>query len=177
MSAVRNHLAEFASVSLGSIRRTFGAHVPLYICALVFVPVSIAITFAYKAPLSFEASLFFLITVPKFLAVGVFIFAATLFARLVRTGSRSPLRDFGAGTYRAFVSHDRPGNIVHSLVTITPLMVSFSALKEVIPLIRPFAWDRTFEQWDRVIGFGHMPWQVLQPILGFPVVTWTISGI
>ncbi len=60
MSAVRNHLAEFASVALASIRRTFPAHLPLYICALVFVPVTAAITLAYDAPLSFGASLFFL---------------------------------------------------------------------------------------------------------------------
>jgi hypothetical protein len=177
MSAVRNHVAEFTVEALASIRRTFPAHLPLYICALVFVPVTAAIAFAYDAPLSFGASLFFLITVPKFMAVGLFIFAVMQFVRLARAGSRSPLRDFGMAVYSAFVSNDRPGNIVHSVVTITPLMISFSALKEVIPLIRPFAWDRTFEQWDRALGLGHMPWELLQPLLGYPVVTWIISWV
>jgi hypothetical protein len=177
MNVVRNHLTEFASISLASIQRTFPAHLPLYVCALVFVPVTAAITLAYGARVRFDASLFFLITVPKFMAVGLFIFAVARFVRLARAGSRSPLRDFGIGMYEAFVSNDRPGNVAHSVMTITPLMISFSALKEIIPLIRPFSWDRTFEHWDRVIGFGNMPWQLLQPLLGYPVVTWTISGI
>jgi hypothetical protein len=57
------------------------------------------------------------------------------------------------------------------LITITPLMVSFSALKEFIPIIRPFSWDPTFEQWDRVLAFGYAPWELLQPVIGYPIVT------
>jgi hypothetical protein len=75
MSVLRNHLAEFVSVCGASIRRTLAAHLPLYVCALLFVPATAAITYLYDAPLQFEASLFFLITVPKFMAVGLFVAA------------------------------------------------------------------------------------------------------
>src|SRR5688572_7579902 len=83
-----------------------------------FVPATVAITYAYDTRLTFDASLFFLLTVPKFMAVGVFIAALVQFVRLARAGSRSPLRVFGLWAYRTAICHDRPGNIVHSVVTI-----------------------------------------------------------
>ena len=175
MSAFRTSLAEFAAVCVASIWRTIPAHLPLYLCALVFVPATAAITYAYNAPLKFEASVFFLVTVPKFMMVGLFIAALVQFVRLARRGSQSPLQDFGDWAYRCAVAHDRPGNIVHSLITITPLMVSFSALKEFIPIIHPFSWDPTFEHWDRVIGFGYAPWELLQSVIGYPFVTMLID--
>jgi hypothetical protein len=54
-------------------------------------------------------------------------------------------------------------------------MVSFSLLKQDLPLIQPFSWDNTFSDWDRALGFGRMPWEWLQPILGHPPVTSAIS--
>src|SRR5262245_33765540 len=135
MNALRTPIAEFTIVCAGSIRRTFPAHLPLYICALLFTAATAAIDYAYKAPLTFEASIFFLNAIPPFMLVGLFIAALTQFVRLARKGSQSPLRDFGEWAYRSATSLDRPGNIVHSVITITPLMVSFSALKEIIPLI------------------------------------------
>jgi PAP2 superfamily len=171
MSVFRTRLVQFVSVCLFSIRRTLPAHLPLYICAVLFTAATAAIDYTYKAPLTFEASLFFLTTVPLFMLVGLFIAALVQFIRLARAGSQSPLREFGDWAYRSATSHDRPGNIVHSVITITPLMVSFSALKEIIPLIQPFTWDVTFEQWDRLLGFGHAPWELLQPIIGYPIAT------
>src|SRR5882672_7817133 len=161
-------LSSFFSACAASIRRTFAIHLPLYVCAVLFTAITIAITAAYRAPVTLEASIFFLTAVPNFFAVGLFVVAVVQYFRLARKGSRSPLKDFAAWLYRVAVSDDRPGNVFHTLVTITPLMVSFSALKEVIPLIRPFAWDETFMHWDRALGFGRLPWQWLQPLLGYP---------
>src|SRR5258706_101181 len=168
--------ASFFSACAASIKRTFAIHLPLYVCAVLFTAITIAITAAYHAPISLEASIFFLTVVPNFFAVGLFVVAVAQYFRLLRRGSRSPLKDFGTWLYRGAVSDDRPGNVFHSLVTITPLMVSFSALKETVPLIRPFSWDETFTHWDRVLGFGRLPWEWLQPLLGYPAVTWSINA-
>ena len=58
------------------------------------------------------------------------------------------------------------------LVVMMPL---FSAMKSMIPLFNPYSWDATFIAWDQAIFFGHDAWQVLQPALGFPVVTATLA--
>jgi hypothetical protein len=112
---------------------------------------------------------------PQFVVVGVFIGAVVQFIRLILRRSRSPLRDFGAWLYNGAVSGDRPGNMVHTVVTITPLMIAFTALKSVIPLIQPFSWDPVFERWDRVLGFGYAPWELIHPLIGYPIVTIAIS--
>jgi hypothetical protein len=76
---------------------------------------------------------------------------------------------------RLLMRGDRCGNVFHSLVTLTPLMIAFSALKEQIPKIHPFAWDHTFMVWSRTLGFGHLPWELLHPILGHPPITAAIN--
>ncbi len=51
------------------------------------------------------------------------------------------------------------------------LLPYFSKMKSAIPLFNDYTWDNAFIQWDRAIFFGYDAWQVLQPVLGYPVVT------
>src|SRR6185437_4837193 len=113
----------------------------------------------------------------QFFIFGLFLAGVAQFVRMARAGSSRPLRDFGVWLYRGALSNERPGHVFHTLMTIAPLMVSFSVLKEDIPLIQPFSWDRTFSQWDRILGFGRLPWDWLQPILGHPAVTTGIGMV
>nr|WP_298926892.1 phosphatase PAP2 family protein [uncultured Erythrobacter sp.] len=47
----------------------------------------------------------------------------------------------------------------------------FSKMKSAIPLFNDYTWDQTFIEWDQAIFFGYDAWQVMQPVLGFPIVT------
>ncbi|MEM7700691.1 MAG: phosphatase PAP2 family protein [Pseudomonadota bacterium] len=51
------------------------------------------------------------------------------------------------------------------------LLPFFSKMKAAIPLFTDYTWDDTFVAWDRAIFFGYDAWEVLQPVIGFPVVT------
>jgi len=51
------------------------------------------------------------------------------------------------------------------------LLPFFSKMKAAIPLFTPYTWDDTFVAWDRAIFFGYDAWEVLQPLLGYPIVT------
>ena len=53
-------------------------------------------------------------------------------------------------------------------------MPSFSAVKSAIPLLNDYSWDETFIAWDRAIH-GTDPWKLLQPVLGYPIVTSALS--
>ena len=55
-------------------------------------------------------------------------------------------------------------------VAIT-LLPFFSKMKAAIPLFKDFTWDETFIAWDRAYFFGYDAWEVLQPVLGYPIVT------
>lgn len=47
----------------------------------------------------------------------------------------------------------------------------FTSLKTIIPVVHPFSWDVRLAELDRLLHGGMDPWQRLQPLLGYPVVT------
>ncbi|HSM96401.1 MAG TPA: phosphatase PAP2 family protein [Rhizomicrobium sp.] len=158
-----------------SIRRTFPDHIPLYLCAILFCSTTLALTAFYGISLEATTGLFFLGMVGQFIFLGFAGLAAFEFAVLMRTGfPDSPLTRLFRRMRDRLLAHDRPGNIFHSLLVLTPLTISFSALKLQIPAIHPFAWDKTFMQWDRMLGMGRLPWEILQPWLGH---TWITAGL
>jgi hypothetical protein len=71
-----------------------------------------------------------------------------------------------------------PERLLTALPVLILLPISltvFSSLKVMIPLIHPFDWDATFIAWDGWLHGGVQPWEILQPILGFPYVTHVIN--
>lgn len=165
-----------AKLCLDSIVRTFPAHRPLYVCSILFCAMTLALARLWHVPLPLDASLVFIETLPVFLMLGVGTAAAVQLLRLFRRGEDgSAVTKMLQWLYIRTIDGERPGNVFHSLVTLTPLMVSFSALKEKIPQIHPFAWDQTFVAWDRALFFGRLPWEILQPILGHPAITTAIN--
>ncbi len=166
----------FLSAIAASIARTAIDHIPVYVCAIIFCATTIAITTAYHLHLEASAGLFFLDIVGQFLVLGVAVAALFEFVALVRSGSpQNPFAIIAQRLGGRLLEGDRAGNIFHFLVAFIPLMVSFAAMKDQIPQIHAFSWDQTFTQWDRTLGFGHLPWQILQPLFGYPPVTAAIN--
>jgi hypothetical protein len=58
---------------------------------------------------------------------------------------------------------------------IPVFMSAFTSLKTMIPVIHPFSWDATFAVWDTTLHGGVHPWELLQPVLGYPIVTSVIN--
>ena len=57
------------------------------------------------------------------------------------------------------------------LVGFSVTISLFQSVKAVIPVIKPFAYDATFAEIDRVIHGGFYPHELLQPLMGYPLVT------
>ncbi|MEP3050070.1 MAG: phosphatase PAP2 family protein [Erythrobacter sp.] len=51
------------------------------------------------------------------------------------------------------------------------LLPFFSKMKAAIPLFTEYTWDNAFIEWDRALFFGYDAWEIMQPVLGFPIVT------
>jgi PAP2 superfamily len=69
--------------------------------------------------------------------------------------------------------------VISSIVAVGLLiafMPVFSAMKSAIPLFNPFQWDGYFIDLDRLIH-GDDAWKLLQPVIGYPVVTSALAGI
>lgn len=77
---------------------------------------------------------------------------------------------------KAFVT-DR-GRLAHGLPMVFIMMLFmfvFVDLKANIPLLHPYDWDTSFAAADRAIHFGVDPWRLLQPIFGYPYVTFAVN--
>lgn len=57
------------------------------------------------------------------------------------------------------------------LAILIALMPFFSKMKAAIPLFNDYTWDAAFIEWDRAIFGGYDAWEILQPVLGYPVIT------
>jgi hypothetical protein len=51
----------------------------------------------------------------------------------------------------------------------------FTSIKIQLPKLNPFLWDVSLAQWDRWLHGGMDPWQILQPLVGHPAITFVID--
>lgn len=71
-----------------------------------------------------------------------------------------------------------PQRLAHALPVLLSMIVfggTFTAMKASIPELMPFSWDPDFEALDRWLHGGVAPWELLQPLLGIPLVTYAMN--
>jgi hypothetical protein len=56
------------------------------------------------------------------------------------------------------------------LLGLIPFLIAFSMMKSSIGLFNTFGWDRAFIAWDSQIH-GQDAWLLLQPFMGYPIIT------
>lgn len=61
------------------------------------------------------------------------------------------------------------------LISIPIFISAFGIFKAAIPFINPYSLDIKIAELDKLLHGGHHPWQLLQPIIGFPVITMVIN--
>lgn len=110
-----------------------------------------------------------------FLAAWFVMASARLGWHLARDRPAQPLaylwaNDFGP-EYRARLTQS------WSILLVAILFLpTFSAMKSAIPLFQDYQWDQSFIDLDRLIH-GTDAWRLLQPVLGFPILTFVISTL
>ncbi len=155
-----------------NIRATFSDHLPLYICAALFYGLTLLCFALYDFPLSLKPGLFFLRIIGICLMLWLGLLAAGDLFKLWRSGApKHPLTSLLRSMMARLQTGDRMGNSFHALLTLTPMMIVFAGVKDKISAINPFAWDPAFEAWDRALSFGYVPWEILQPVLGYAPIT------
>lgn len=165
-------LRRLSSQIAANLRQTFAAHIPLYATSGLFFALSFALLAFYRVPMPLDSGLFFLQLVGELLLLWIPSLLAIDVYRLWRSGAPPGLVGILIKlTMSRLLKGDRIGNSVHALITLTPMMIAFTVIKENITAINPFSWDKTFAHWDLALALGHMPWQMLQSSLDHPIVT------
>lgn len=62
------------------------------------------------------------------------------------------------------------------IAVLAPFMTIFGEFKAAVPMLGGgFVWDQTFDQWDRWMHFGKLPWEWMQPVFGYAPVTFALN--
>ncbi|WP_274628964.1 phosphatase PAP2 family protein [Arvimicrobium flavum] len=106
--------------------------------------------------------------------VGSMLLIAVCVKALVYDRSGSPLRAVVA-SLSAIVRSDMLWRYLFACAWLILMLAAFLYNKMMIPEVAPFSWDPTFARWDQVLFLGHSPWEVLHPMLGYPMITATLD--
>lgn len=93
-----------------------------------------------------------------------------LLIRAVIRDRQAPMREF----VRSLSLRSLPAALARYIAGIAVLVVMMAAFlfnKMLIPDLVPFSWDPTFAEWDRLLFAGNHPWELLNPLLGYPLAT------
>lgn len=71
---------------------------------------------------------------------------------------------------------DRFAGVFPFLLALAAFNMTFSAAKSAIPLFNDYRHDRLFTDMDVVLHGGHA-WELLQPLLGYPLITFLINAV
>ena len=108
-----------------------------------------------------------------FLIASIFMLAVAL--RAILRARTVPIMD----TVRESLGYLRQSPFITRFLFASAILSIFMAAflfnKMQIPHLRPFDWDQTFFEWDRLLFAGHDPWRILHPLVGWPVVTIAID--
>ncbi len=166
--------AALKRAALGAVRLSLRDHALLALFCLVYLAVVVSVLAAYDRPTNFFRYYVIEALSPLVLAVAFLCFGHVL-THLVHV---RPLRV--RALLASIVDDERlalPRVVYLALpVLLFPLVRSvFTLFKAAIPALHPYSWDRTWMAVDRWLHFGHDPWALLHPVLGYPLVTSVIS--
>lgn len=125
-----------------------------------------------QAPIRNLATGIITLTIPAGLAA-IFLFRLLQYVLVLKP--ESPVRQMKedvAGLFR------KPAPFILALPLLIAMIVfnkGMLELKPMIPLVKPFSFDRTLMEWDRTLHFGVDPWVLLQPVMGYDIVTFIFN--
>jgi len=89
----------------------------------------------------------------------------------------NPIRYLARSTCEFFSHPRRLAFGLPLLIIFVFFAAIFTDIKQNIPSISTFGWDVSLAELDRLLHFGKHPWQWLQPVLGYPAVTFLVNFI
>lgn len=160
------------NATVASIRRTFPAHVPLYLSSILSNAIIVAVLSEYGIVPRFEAAKTFLFLFAVVLAgLAAFYIIAETVAVIFDGFPPDPLTRCAKRLMHRLLAEDRIANSLHAIAALGPLLVGFMVFKSAITLIHPFDWDPALSSFDNMIGFGHQPWKLIEDLIGYPSIT------
>ena len=86
-----------------------------------------------------------------------------------------PIKYFLDDLKASQLTMDRLLNALPVFLFLPIFMSTFTSFKTMIPVVNPFSWDYRFAVLDAIVHGGIHPWRLLQPVVGYPLLTSIIN--
>jgi len=160
---------------IADARESLRAHIGLGALILVYVLVVLAVCTAFGTADQLSLWLYGSLFSTSAIIVGAaFIVARMLYVMCVvrpEQITKAIVTDLRSN----YLTRKRLFNGLPVLVLLSVFNSVFTSMKTMIPIIHPYDWDPTLMAWDQALHFGMPPWQLLQPLVGWPVLTGLIN--
>jgi PAP2 superfamily len=110
-------------------------------------------------------------------AAVVAVIGTVLYVMIVERPAGSLYPAIGQALLGRVLSADRLANLFIPVVLGPLFFTTFGSFKRLIPLMNPYGWDHSLMIWDAWLHGGTQPWELLQPLIGTPMVTASINFI
>ena len=173
-NSIFRRLSQWFRSLCSSIAASFRAHLLGYQASGALLFAAITATIVTGQP--FSVFLFFSTSLAAVLLAILGVAALYKFWRMIWfERPDSPIFEFARWMRDDILNPVKLANGLHAVLIINFMGMGFGLLKASIPILIPFAWDQSFSSLDRILHFGWYPWEILQPILGYPLVSFLIS--
>jgi len=159
------------------VLRVLRAHRWFIALVTIYAACGLAAVYLYDLPdrMALSLSLYSLVSLQLMLGfAGTWLLCYPIYVMVVHRPERltrfmiEDLRDNYLTVERAV------GALVIAVFLPTFLSV-FTGFKTMISVTNYYAWDATFEVWDRWLHFGWHPWELLHPLLAYPWVSSVVN--
>lgn len=110
------------------------------------------------------------------LSIGLLLIGRGAWIGLVDRPAR-PLTALAREIRDRLATRERVATALPVLLAMPFFAGAFTLFKSLVGHVEPFGWDAAFARWDALLHAGFAPWELLQPVLGHPPVTWLINWI
>jgi hypothetical protein len=175
-ASARSPLLQAVAGFGGLVLQSFRAQWFFFVVPVLFLLFNEVVLFGIDRPVNASSSALVMsiltITLPAALFT-LLIVRLVQFALIIKPAS--PIRAIAGDVKHIAVSPARLANGLPVLVAMILFNKAVLELKPAIPVIKPFSWDVTFMEIDRVLHFGVDPWVLLQPLLGYDAITFAFN--
>lgn len=74
-------------------------------------------------------------------------------------------------TFRHILSRQNLSRGIPTVIVFGAFILTFPSFKSNIPVFHPYSWDPFLTSFDRILHFGHSPWQLLASLTGYGSAT------
>jgi len=145
---------------------------------LSFAALGIAVIIVWATDQSMGVFLFFSISLAMVMLAIIGLAALVKFFRMILfEHPESPLREFVRWFRYVVMDPASLSKGLHAILIVNFMGMAYGLLKSSIPVLVPFSWDAGLMEFDQFLHFGWHPWEILQPVFGYPAVTFAMNFI